>query len=86
MCSALFNIKIVQCLVHIAFLAKIMTSEEVACELINVLSIKLGIGSEYLVAAMRDRASVNNVALRTLSVIYPHLFEVGYFAHIRPCQ
>lgn len=47
----------------------------------NVLSIKLGISPKHLVAAMRDRASVNNVALRTLSVIYPHLLDVGCFAH-----
>ena len=45
-----------------------------------MLSIKLGIGSEHLVAAMRDRASVNNVALRTLCVIYPYLLDVGCFA------
>ena len=73
--------KIVQRLVRVEFLAKNMTGEEVARELINVLSIKLGIGSEHLVAAMRDRASVNNVALRTLSVIYPRLLDVGCFAH-----
>lgn len=73
--------KIVQCLVHVEFLAKAMTDEEVAHELIDVLSIKLGIGSEYLVTAMRDRSSVNNVVLRTLSVIYPHLLNVGCFAH-----
>ena len=73
--------KIVQRLVRVEFLAKSMTGEEVARELINVLSIKLGIGSELLVAAMRDRASVNNVALRTLSLIYPQLLDVGCFAH-----
>ena len=70
-----------QRLVHVEFLAKSMTGEKVACELVNVLSNKLGIGSNYLVAAMRDRASVNKVALRTLSVIYPCLLDVGCFAH-----
>ncbi len=73
--------KIVQRLVCVEFLAKSMPGEEVARELINVLSIKLGMSSELLVAAMRDRASVTNVALRTLSVIYPSLLDVGCFAH-----
>ena len=77
----LHNWKIVQCLVRVEFLAKNMTGEEAARELVNVLSVKLSIGSDYLVAAMRDRASVNNVALRTVSVIYPHLLDVGCFAH-----
>ena len=30
---------------------------------------------------MRDRASVNDVALQTLKVIYPALFDVGCFSH-----
>ena len=30
---------------------------------------------------MRDRASVNNVAMKTLSVVYPNLLDVGCFAH-----
>lgn len=30
---------------------------------------------------MRDRASVNGVALRTLGVVYPHIVDVGCFAH-----
>ncbi len=70
--------KIVQRLVRVEFLAKSMSGEEVAHELVNVLPIKLGRSSELLVAAMRDRASVNNVALRTQSVIYPSLLDVGY--------
>ena len=52
-----------------------------ARELINVLSIKLGISSDLLIAAMRDRASVNDVAFRTLSVVYPGLLDVGCFSH-----
>uniref|UniRef100_A0A1X7TZC1 Uncharacterized protein n=1 Tax=Amphimedon queenslandica TaxID=400682 RepID=A0A1X7TZC1_AMPQE len=30
---------------------------------------------------MRDRASVNNVAKKTLLVVYPNLLDVGCFAH-----
>ena len=34
--------------------------------IINILSITLGRGSELLIAAMRDSATINSVALRTL--------------------
>ena len=44
-----------------------MKGEEVASELINVLSAKYGISSRFLLAVMRDRAAVNNAALATLS-------------------
>ena len=30
---------------------------------------------------MRDRASVNNVALRTLKIVYPNLVDIGCIAH-----
>ena len=59
-----------QHLVRVEFLAKSMTGEEVARELINVFSIKLGIGSDLLIATMRDRALVNDIALRILTQAY----------------
>lgn len=31
---------------------------------------------------MRDRASVNNVAMQTLKVIYPTIVDVGCFSNI----
>ena len=30
---------------------------------------------------MRDGASSNNVAMRTLNVVYPHVFDVACFSH-----
>lgn len=30
---------------------------------------------------MRDRASVNNVAMRTIKVLYPYMLDVGCFSH-----
>ena len=30
---------------------------------------------------MRDRASVNDVAMRTIKVVYNELLDVGYFSH-----
>ena len=54
--------EIQQCLVRLEFLTKSISGEEVAQELINTLSVTLGVQSNLL-AAMRDRASVNKVAI-----------------------
>ena len=75
------QLKIEQRLVRVQFMAKSMKGEEEARELISVLSVTLGIKTELLIAAMRDRASVNNVAIRTLSIIYPSILDVGCIAH-----
>ena len=65
------NWKIQQRLVCFLLLAHSVTGEEVARELLTVLSTELGITSQYLLATMWDRASVSNVAVRTLQVMYP---------------
>ncbi len=44
-------------------LAKSMSGEEVARELISTLSVQYSIPSNGLLAAMRDSASVNGVAV-----------------------
>ena len=41
----------------------------------------LSIKSHTLVAAMRDRASVNNLAMRTLALIYLNVLDIGCFSH-----
>ena len=66
--DAEWNIK--QFVVRLMLLAKSLTGEEVARQIISTLSTELCIPSELLVAAMRDRASVNDVAMRTVSIIY----------------
>ena len=58
-----------------------MSGEEVARELITTLSIHYSVSSNSLLATMRDCASVNDVTLRTLKVIYPAFLDVGYFSH-----
>lgn len=63
------------------FVMKSMTGEGTARELINVLSVSLSIPTNCLLAAMQDGASVNNVAMRTLSVIYPYVFDVRCVSH-----
>ena len=69
-----------QHLVRIQLLCTSMTGEEIARELIHVLSATYTIDPDQLIAAMRDRASVNNVAMRTLAVLYPRvLYRYGLF-------
>lgn len=70
-----------QRLVRVQILAKSMAGEEVAQELLSVLSTEYGIASSNLLAAMHDRASVNTVAVRTLKVLYPNLLDIGCYSH-----
>ncbi len=62
-------------------LAKSLTGEEVARQLIVSLSTEMGIVDGQLIATMRDRAVVNGVAIRTLKVLYPSLIDIGCFSH-----
>ena len=64
--------------VRVMLLAK---SLELAHQLIVCLSTELGIKPDLLVAAMRDCASVNSVAMRTLSIIFPSVLDIGCFSH-----
>ena len=73
--------KICQRLVRVLLVTKSMCGEEVAHELIGTLSIKLGIPSDSILAAMRDRCSVNSVAMRTFQVVYPNVLDIGCFSH-----
>ena len=58
-------------------LAKSLTGEKVARELILVLFTTLGIGTQHLLAVMGDRAAVNGAAMRTDKVVYPYILDVG---------
>ena len=70
-----------QRLVHLQLLAKSMTGEEIAREIINSLSVQYNISSKIVVAMMHDRAACNGVALRTLKVVFPTIVDVGCFSH-----
>ena len=70
-----------QCVGRLKLLAKSMTGDDVAQQIIVVLSTELGITPHCVVAAMRDRASVNNVAMRTIKVLYNQLIDIGCFSH-----
>lgn len=68
-------------LVRIQLLSKSMTGEEIARELIRIISANYDIDSNQLIAAMRDRAAVNGVAVRTVAVVYPKALDIGCFSH-----
>ena len=53
-----------QCVGRLKLLAKTMTGEEIAQQIIVIISTEFGISSNMIVAAMHDRASVNDVAMR----------------------
>ena len=56
--------------IEIQLLAKNLSGKEIAHEVISLLSTKFGIGPKYLVSALRDLTSANNVAMRTIKVVY----------------
>ena len=62
-------------------LAKSMSGEEVAQQIVSVISQELGIPSSFVIAASRDRASVNDVAMRTVKVVYSSILDIGCFSH-----
>ena len=70
-----------QKLIRLNMLAKSLTGDEIARELINTLSVDYGVKSESVVAIMHDCASANKVAMRTLQVLYPAVLGIGCFSH-----
>lgn len=78
------NFLVKQRLVCLKLLSKSMTVEELARVIISTLSTSYGIELNRLVASMRDRASVNSVAMTTmttLKLLYPSLLDIGCFFH-----
>ena len=62
-------------------LAKSLSGEELARELLFILQAQYNITSTSLVATMHDRASVNDLALSIIKVMYPQVLDVGCFSH-----
>ena len=75
------NWEVKQRLVRLEMLTKSLSAEEVARELINVLSLSYGIKSPLLVASMRDGASVNEAAMKVVKVVYNNTLDVRCFSH-----
>ena len=63
-------------------LTKSLCGDELAREIINVLSITYGIRPTNLVAVVRDGASVNGAAMRTVGVVYPEAAGIACFSHM----
>ena len=68
-----------QCLPCMKMLAKSMTGEDVAREI--MLSVKCGVTSELLAATRRDKESVNNLAMQTAKVVCLLIAGIGCFLH-----
>ena len=66
---------------RLMLLTKSMTGEEVARQIVSTISTEMGISHELVVGAMHDRASVNEVAMRTVKVLYQNLLDIGCFSH-----
>ncbi|KAK3734379.1 hypothetical protein QZH41_007564 [Actinostola sp. cb2023] len=58
-----------------------VNGDELARIIIEVLHRKLDVLQSQLLAAMRDRAPVNTKALRTVSILYPSMLDVGCISH-----
>ena len=67
------------CTIEKYFWCILLTGKETVRELISVLSTTYRIQSETLMAAMRDRTSVNDVAMRTLYIVFPQILDIGCF-------
>ena len=70
-----------QRLIRMQLIAKSLTGEEIARELLFVLQAQYGMATDSLVAIMRDRASVHNLAMSILRVMYPQVLDVACFSH-----
>ena len=70
-----------QRLIRLQLLTKTMTGEEIARELVHTISTEYDVSGDRLVATMRDRASANGVAMRTLKVLFPYVLDVGCYSH-----
>lgn len=70
-----------QRLVRVDFLQKSLNAEELARQIISAVCVTLSIENNNLVAVMRDGASVNAAAMRTLKIIYPKALDVRCISH-----
>ena len=67
---------------RLMLLAKSLTGEELARQLISAISMELSIPTNRVVAFMRDWAAVNGIAMRTVSVLYSQMLDIGSFLHM----
>ena len=70
-----------QRLVRVDFLQKSLNAEELARQILSLLSVTLGVDSSNLIAVMRDGASVNAAAMHTLKMMYPDMLDIRCISH-----
>ena len=70
-----------QRLIRFKLLQKSMTGEQIAQVAMDTLSREYCILPSRLLACMRDRAAVNNVAVRFMKVLYNNLLDIGCVSH-----
>ena len=70
-----------QRLVRLQLLAKSLKGEELAREIIMVLAQHYNVQNNSLCASMRDGASVNGAAMRTVKIVFPKVVDVRCFSH-----
>jgi hypothetical protein len=75
------NWDIQQRVARLMLLAKSLTGEELARQLIVCLSTELGMTANMILASMRDRASVNTAAMSTIKIVLPKILDIGCFSH-----
>ena len=70
-----------QRLVRLQLLAKSLKGEELAREIILILAQHYNVQNNSLCASMRDGASVNGAAMRTVKIVFPKVVDVRCFSH-----
>ncbi|KAK3745835.1 hypothetical protein QZH41_004304 [Actinostola sp. cb2023] len=73
--------EIKQRLVRLQLLAKSLKGDELAREIIMVLAQQYNVQNNSLCASMRDGASVNRAAMRTVKIVFPKVVDVRCFSH-----
>ena len=62
-------------------IVKSLKGDDLAREIITVLAQQYNVQNSSLCAAMRDGASVNGAAMRTVKVVFPKVVDVRCFSH-----
>ena len=76
------NMVIHQRLAAIRLLKQSMTADQCAAELIQLLTVDLGICFKNIVGISHDRCSVNTAAMETLSRLMPRMKDIGCLSHL----
>ena len=77
LCYVNFDWVIKQKVCRMILLAKYVTGEGVARQLITVLPTKLSIAQHLVVSSLCDCATVNDVAMITMKVLYNDVIDIG---------